>query len=119
MPHIPGHTSINPFENYTPGWWGQVLEGFEPAQYYSSPRGLEFGRRSPSRQRYFENSYQDVLNDYYRTAGTAMRQNQAPASFMDYLETNPWTSRYTSLPQSTRGTTGRASNPRTRFLFNY
>jgi hypothetical protein len=38
---------------------------------------------------------------------------------MDYLETDPWTKRYSSLPQSARGVTGMGSNPRTRFLFNF
>ena len=119
MPHIAGHTSANPFESFAPGWWGQVLEQFEPAQYYSSPAGLGFAAQSPRRQRYFQNAYQDTLQDYYRTAGTAMRGGQAPTSFMDYLETNPWTKRYSSLPQTARGATGTTANPRTRFLFNY
>ena len=107
------------FQDYSPDWWQEVLRGFEPAQYYSSPAGMQFGSRSPRRQRYFQDSYQDTLKDYYQQAGTAMRQGQAPASFMDYLETNPWTARYSSLPQTARGVTGMAANPRTRFLFNY
>jgi hypothetical protein len=107
------------FLDFSPDWWGQVLGEFEPAQYYSSPAGMGFGRKSPRRQRYFQNAYQDTLKDYYGVAGTAMRQGQAPTSFMDYLETNPWTARYSSLPQAARGVTGMASNPRTRFLFNY
>ena len=100
-------------------WWKKVLEEIEPAQYYSSPQGKRFAGKSPSRSRYFDNSYQDVLNDYYGAAGTAMRGGEEPASFMDYLETNPWTKRYSSLPQTARGATGMATNPRTRFLFNY
>tara|TARA_R110000824_G_scaffold72738_2_gene185473 strand:+ start:3219 stop:3551 length:333 start_codon:yes stop_codon:yes gene_type:complete len=107
------------FQDYSPDWWQEVLRGFEPAQYYSSPVGMQFGSRSPSRQRYFQDSYQDTLKDYYQQAGTAMRGGQAPTSFMDYLETNPWTARYSSLPQTARGVTGMAANPRTRFLFNY
>ena len=107
------------FLDFSPNWWGQVLGEFEPAQYYSSPAGMEFGRGSPRRQRYFQNAYQDTLKDYYGRAGTAMREGRAPTSFMDYLETNPWTARYSSLPQAARGVTGMASNPRTRFLFNY
>jgi len=107
------------FNDYSPDWWQEVLRGFEPAQYYSSPAGMQFGRRSPRRQRYFQDAYEDTLKDYYQQAGTAMRGGQAPASFMDYLETNPWTARYSSLPQTSRGVTGMAANPRTRFLFNY
>ena len=112
-------TSGNAFQNFTPGWWNQVLAQYEPAQYFSSPTGLGFGAASPRRRRYFENAYQDVMQDYYGAAGTAMRGGQAPMSFMDYLETNPWTARYSRLPQAARGMTGTAANPRTRFLFNY
>jgi hypothetical protein len=129
MPHIPGHiTAGNAFQDYTDpaGLWSEVLKGFEPAQYYSSPAGMAFGARSPRRQRYFQHAFQDVLKDYYGTAGTAMRQGQAPATFMEFLDPqssdgrlNPWTSRYASLPQTARGVTGQAYNPRTRFLFNY
>ena len=119
MAHIAGHTAGNTFQDFTPAWWQSVLEEMEPAQYYSSPTGMGFGARSPRRQRYFQNAYDDVLKDYYGTAGTAMRQGQAPTSFMDFLETNPWTTRYSALPQASRGVTGQAYNPRTRFLFNY
>ena len=108
------NSTLNPFS-----WWSQVLEQFEPAQYYSSPTGLGFASRSPRRRRYFMDSYDDILKGYYGAAGTAMRENRAPASFMDYMKTNPWTSRYSALPQSARGVTGMATNPRTRFLFNY
>ena len=101
-------------------WWQQVLSQYEPAQYYSSPTGMAFGQQAPAQQRYFQNSYQDVLKDYYGQAGTAMRAGQAPASFMDFLEAdNPWTARYSQLHQPARGVTGMAANPRTRFLFNY
>ena len=114
------------FQDFTPDWWQDVLAGYEPAQYYSSPKGLEFGARSPRRRRYFGDAYQDILQDYYRTAGTSMRQGQAPMSFMQFLDPtpdenrmDPWTARYSQLPQSARNVTGMASNPRTRFLFNY
>ncbi len=107
------------FQDFTPDWWKEVLTGYEPAQYYSSPAGLGFGARSPRRRRYFQDAYQNVLQNYYQQAGTAMRGGQAPMGFMDYLETDPWTKRYTSLPQTARGVTGTAYNPRTRFLFNY
>jgi hypothetical protein len=119
MSHIPGHIEPTTFQGFNPGWWQEVLEQSEPAQYYSSPRGLGFAGRSPRRRRFFGDEYQSILQDYYGTAGAAMRGGSAPMSFMDFLETDPWTARYSSLPQSTRGVTGMASNPRTRFLFNY
>ena len=111
--------ATNPFQTFTGDWWQQVLGQYEPAQYYSSPAGLGFAAGSPRRRRYFGDAYQDIMQDYYGAAGTSMRAGQAPGSFMEFLETDPWTSRYTSLPQSARNVTGMAANPRTRFLFNY
>ena len=112
-----------PTQNGYPGfasqWWGDVLGQYEPAQYYSSPTGLSFGQASPRRRRYFSNAYEDIFKEYLGAAGTAMRGGQAPTTFMEFLETDPWTARYTSLPQSARGVTGLAANPRTRFLYNF
>ena len=107
------------FQSFSPDWWGQVLQEFEPAQYYSSPAGLGFAGRSPRRRRFFEDAYQDTMQDYYQTAGTAMRQGLEPTTFMEFLETNPWTARYGRLPQTARGMTGVMSSPRTRFLYNF
>ena len=109
-------TMSNEFDNT---WWQKVLEELEPAQYYSSPKGTKFAGRSPSRNRYFQDSYDDMMKGWYGTAGTQQRKGEAPISFMDYLETDPWTARYSSLPQTARGATGMATNPRTRFLYNY
>ena len=101
-------------------WWGNVLGRFEPAQYYSSPAGRSFAARSPRRGRFFRDSYQDVMQDYYGQAGTAMREGRSPMSFMNYLEReSPWTRKFSALPQTARGTTGMAANPRTRFLYNF
>jgi hypothetical protein len=108
------------FSAFTPEWWREgVLKEFEPAQYYSAPRGLQFAQGSPRQRRYFEESYPDITAAYYGAAGTAMRQNQAPMTFDEFLATDPWTARYATLPQANRGMTGIAANPRTRFLFNY
>ena len=111
------------FRDFAPGFWAQmgqdVLADYEPAQYYSSPTGMAFGQRSPRRRRYFGNAYQDIFKDYLGQAGTAMRAGENPSTFMEYLETDPWTARYSRLPQATRGVTGLASNPRTRFLYNF
>ena len=107
------------FQSFSPDWWSQVLKEFEPAQYYSSYAGLDFAGRSPRRRRFFEDAYQDITQDYYQSAGTAMRQGEEPVSFQEFLETNPWTARYGRLPQTARGMTGMMANPRTRFLFNY
>jgi hypothetical protein len=111
--------AVEDFQDFTPEWWKEVFLDYEPAQYYSSPTGIGFGARSPRRRRYFQDSYQNVMQDYFQQSGTALRQGQSPMSFMDYLETDPWTKRYAQLPQTSRGVTGMATSPRTRFLFNY
>jgi hypothetical protein len=105
--------------NFSSDWWTKVLEQYEPAQYYSSPTGTSFGQGSPRQRRYFSNAYQDVFQDYLGAAGAAMRGGQAPSTFMEFLETDPWTKRYSSMPQAARGVTGLAANPRTRFLYNF
>ena len=112
-------TMQNGYPDFTSNWWSEVLKEYEPAQYYSSPAGMAFGQRSPRRRRYFSNAYQDIFNEYLGQAGTAMRGGQAPGRFMDFLEKDPWTARYASLPQTARGVTGLAANPRTRFLYNF
>ena len=111
-------------QNDNPGfasqWWSDVLGQYEPAQYYSSPTGMAFGQGSPRRRRYFSNAYQDIFQDYLGAAGTSMRAGENPATFMEYMETeDPWTKRYSSLPQQNRGATGLGANPRTRFLYNF
>ena len=105
---------------FGPDWWKEsILPGYESALYYSDPTGMEFAGRSPRRRRFFEESYQDIMRDFDQAAGFSMREGEAPATFQEFLETNPWTARYGRLPQRTRGTTGMMANPRTRFLFNY
>jgi hypothetical protein len=69
---------------------------------------------------FFQQAYQDVYSSYLGNIGTSMREGQTPQTFMDYMATNdPWTERYSSLPQVARGTTGMYTNPRTRFLYNF
>jgi hypothetical protein len=110
----------NPFTDYLAGggdWGSLVLAGMDPAAYYSSPAGLAFGGRSPRRGRYFQQAYQDVYSDYLGAIGTAYRGGQEPATFQQFLETDPWTRRYGQLPQYERGVTRTYTDPRTRFIF--
>jgi hypothetical protein len=112
----------NGFSDWLSGgdWGGLLLAEMPQAAYYSSPAGQQFAGQSPRRRRYFQQAYQDIFSDYMGTIGTALREGgQEPATFQEFLETNPWTTRYGRLPQAARGTTGAMSNPRTRFLFNY
>ena len=119
-----GFSEFSPQSGSGNPWWNTVLQHDELAQYYSartqgSP-ALAFASQSPSRQRYFQQGYQDVYADYLGNIGTSYREGQDPISFMDYLQTNdPWTARYSSLPQTSRGTTGMYTNPRPRFLYNF
>jgi hypothetical protein len=101
------------------GWGNLLLSQMPQAAYYSAQPGLEFAQASPRQGRYFQQAYQDIFSDFLGGVGTGIRTGQEPASFQEFLETNPWTSRYGRLPQTARGTTGLAANPRTRFLFNY
>ena len=96
-----------------------VLQELPQAAYFSSPMGQQFGAASPRRSRYMQNAYSDVYGQYLGEIGRAFREGQAPATFMDFLETDPWTQRYSQLPQYERGVTQTATNPRTRFIFYY
>jgi hypothetical protein len=120
-----GFSEFAPDSGYgTNDWWNTVLQEMPMAQYYSARTpdsyAENFASQSPRQQRYFQQGYQDVYADYLGNVGTSMRQGQEPTSFMDYLKANdPWTARYSSLPQTSRGTTGMYTNPRTRFLYNF
>ena len=111
----------NPFADWVSGGdWGSLLLAQMPqATYYSSPMGGQFAGESPRRRRFYEQNYQDIYGDYLGNIGTALREGRGPATFQEFLETDPWTARYGRLPQSARGMTGMRANPRTRFLFNY
>lgn len=112
----------NPFRDYLAGggnWGSLLLTQMPQAAYFSSPAGLGFGAGSPRRGRYFQQAYQDVYSDYLGMLGTSLRggQEQEPATFQGFLETDPWTRRYGQLPQYERGVTRTYTDPRTRFIF--
>jgi len=94
-----------------------LLASIPQAAYYSSPAGQAFGGQSPRQGRYFQQAYQDVYGQYLGELGRSLREGTAPTSFMDYLETDPWTRRYGQLPQYERGVTKSYTDPRTRFIF--
>lgn len=99
-------------------WGSMLLTMSGPAtQYYSSPAGQAFGAASPRRGRYFQQAYGDVYNQYLGEIGSAYRSGRAPATFQEFLETDPWTKRYGQLPQFERGVTKTYTDPRTRFIF--
>ena len=99
-------------------WGSMLLSQLPQATYYSSPMGQQFGAASPRRGRYFQQAYNDVYSQYMGNIGTALREGRAPSSFQEYLETeDPWTARYSQLPQYERGVTRTYTDPRTRFIF--
>ena len=99
--------------------WGNLLAGDPFATYFSSPAGQEFAQGSPRQRQFFDQGYQDIEKEYLGLYVTALRGGQEPATFQEFLETNPWTTRYGRLSPAMRGTTGAAFNPRTRFLYNF
>ena len=97
-------------------WGSMLLSQLPQAAYFSSPTGQEFGS-SPRRGRYFQQAYNDVYSQYMGNIGSSMRSGQAPATFQEFLQTDPWTKRYGQLPQFERGVTKTYTDPRTRFIF--
>ena len=128
-------TTANPFQDFLEGqgnWYQALLSEMPLEQYYSSPAGRGFTRTRPytmgptttqrpvpRRQRFFDESYQDIYRDFLGNTGEALRAGGVPQTWDQFLQTDPWTKRFTSLPQSARGRTGIAYNPRTRFLYNF
>ena len=125
-------TTNNPFQDFLSGsgnWYQLLLSEMPMEQYYSSPTGQAFyqsdindpfSRRSPRKKRFFDQSYQNIYQDYMGETGRALREGRSPKSFMQFMsQNNPWADQYTALPQSARGRTGRAFDPKTRFLYNF
>ena len=53
-----------------------------------------------------------------RTLGTALRSGDTAPSFLQFLESTPWTERYTSLSPSLRPGGGtRRFNPTARYMY--
>ena len=107
----------NPFNQYT----GDMLEYKPELAYYSSPAGKTFGK-SPSRRQYFQRSFGDIYNQYLGALGSQIRGGGAPEmKFQDFLESDPFTKRYTSMTPEMRGAFGseraRTSAPSTRFIY--
>lgn len=107
----------NGWNSFSPAIGQQALTSMPQAEYFSSQVGGEFGAASPRRSRYMQRAYQDVYGDYLGNIGRSLRQGQAPATFQEFLKTDPWTKRYSQLPQYERGVTQQFTNPRTRFIF--
>lgn len=108
-----------------------VLEGEPRAAYYSFQD--QFGQRpgqrpgqraggagsSPTQQRYFENQFSDVYNEYLGQLGSQVRGGQLPTTrFTSFLENFPFGERFGALPPSLRGGGGAARfAPQTQYFF--
>jgi hypothetical protein len=101
----------------TGDWGSLMLTQMPQAAYYSSDPGQRFAQASPRRGRYFQQAYQDVYGQYLGELGAAQREGRAPSTFDQFLDKDPWTKRYSQLPQFERGVTKTYSDPRTRFIF--
>ena len=107
----------NPFNQYT----GDMLEYKPELAYFSSPAGKTFAK-APARRQFFQRSFGDIYNQYLGALGSQIRGGGAPEMrFQDFLESDPFTKRYTSMTPEMRGTFGseraRTSAPSTRFIY--
>ena len=104
-------------ENWNQSFFDAILSGMPEAAYMSDPTGQTFAAQSPRQGRYFQNAYQDVFGQYLGNVGASLRAGKPWTSFRDFLDTDPWTKRYSQLPQFERGVTKTYTDPRTRFIF--
>jgi hypothetical protein len=107
----------NPFNQYT----GDMLEYKPELAYFSSPAGKTFAK-APARRQFFQRSFGDIYNQYLGALGSQIRGGGAPEmKFQDFLESDPFTKRYTSMTPEMRGSFGsqgtRTSAPSTRFIY--
>ena len=108
------------------GQWGSLspaigrmaLSQMPQAAYLGSEAAQRFGAKSPRKSRYVQRAYGDVYGDYLGKVGEALTAGRAPTTFEEFLKADdPFTKRYSQLPQYERGVTQTTTNPRTRFIF--
>ena len=76
------------------------------------------GAYSPSQQQYWGGQFGDVYNQFTGEQGRAAAAGQPMMSFADYLETYPFTQRFTSMAPSMRPGAGTSRfAPATRYVF--
>ena len=104
-------------ENWNQKMYDAMLSGMPQATYMSDPGGQAFAAQSPRQGRYFQNAYQDIYGQYLGNLGTSLREGKPWANFRYFLGNDPWTKKYSQLPQYERGVTKTYTDPRTRFIF--
>jgi hypothetical protein len=102
--------SDNPFMDY--------LEQLPAeAAYYSGPTATSFMEGPLGAQRYYQNQFQNVYNEYLGALGTQARTGQGPVRWTDWLEQQPFTERYAALTPEMAGRTTRRFSPGTRQIY--
>jgi len=98
--------------------FADFLTDYPQAAYYSSPRGTAFSGQSANTQRYYQNQFQNVYNEFLGALAQQGRGGQdLTLRFADYLETTPFTERYAALPPQMAGRTTRQFGPGTRQIY--
>ena len=98
--------------------FADFLTDYPQAAYYSSPRGTAFSGQSANTQRYYQNQFQNVYNEFLGALAQQGRGGQdLTLRFADYLETIPFTERYAALPPQMAGRTTRQFGPGTRQIY--
>ena len=102
----------NPFIDY--------LESDPTAAYYSnpSPTAQRFMGGSQGQQRYFQNQFQNIYNEYLGELGSQIRAGETPTMrWRDHLEDIPFTQRYAALSPEQAGRSRRRYSPSTRQIY--
>ena len=113
--------TANPFKDYLPQ---EFLETSPSAAYFSSPGAAEFytrpsGQVDPTRKKFYQESFQDIYNEYLGRLGTMAREGDVPdLRFSDYLSSaDPFRERFERQTPYQRGISNRAYSPSTRFIY--
>lgn len=94
--------------------WFDFLNESPEYAYFSQPGQSLF---TPNQRRAFGNAYSDIYNEYKGALGQQIRQGEEPTlRFTDYLQNNPFITRFMQLPPETRGERMDIFRPRTQWL---
>lgn len=98
---------------------------FTPREFFgANPRAAYFAQRprfgrSPNQLRFFENSFQDIMDEFQGALGQRVNQGQPlqDFTFQSFVEDFPFTNRFLSKPPSLRGGERRRFAPFAQFRF--
>lgn len=94
--------------------WFDFLSQSPETGYYSQPEIPSF---TPNQRRVFENSYNDIFNEYQGALGRQIRMGEDPTlRWTDYLQQNPFIERYGGMLPSERRERPEVFSPPTRWL---